>query len=295
MPDSSFESILYNVSSCGKVASVTLNRPARLNAIDGTLPNELRAAVKLANAELSVHCIVLKGAGPGFCGGYDLQLSAEKAERGATGGSQDVSKGYDPLLDYQMMKEFTECYAELFHSHKPTIAQVHGAAVAGGSDIALSCDLVIMADDARIGYPPSRVWGCPTTAMWTYRVGPEKAKRMLFTGDLIDGKEAERMGLVLKAVPVDQLEDTVQLLVDRIKTVPVNQLWMQKRVINSIIDGQVGSSQQLATIMDGMTRNSPEGIAFQQMATEQGFKDAVASRDNPGRTDAYRRVWKSSL
>ena len=225
MDDCRFETVLYELSPNNKVATITLNRPQQFNAIDTRLPHDLRAAVKLANSDPAVHCIVLKGNGPGFCGGYDLKRSAENAQRGSTGGSQDVTKGYDPFQDYQMMKEYTDCYAELFHSHKPTIAQVHGAAVAGGSDIALSCDLVIMAEDARIGYTPTRVWGCPTTAMWTYRLGPEKAKRMLFTGDLIDGKTAEAMGLVLKAVPREELDETVRLLTDRISTVPINQLW----------------------------------------------------------------------
>ncbi|KAK5943380.1 putative secondary metabolism biosynthetic enzyme [Knufia obscura] len=295
MSDSTTETVLLEKSVDGKVAYITLNRPAHFNAITSSLPRELRAAVRMANADGDIHCIVLKGAGPGFCGGYDLTLTAETAERGKTQGSQDVSKGYDPFQDYQMMKENTECFAELFHSHKPTVAQVHGAAVAGGSDIALSCDLVVMADDARIGYPPSRVWGCPTTAMWAYRVGVEKAKRILFTGDLISGKEAEAMGLILQSVPHAQLEQTVKLLTDRISSVPINQLWMQKQVINSTIEGGVAASQRLAVVFDGLTRNSPEGIAFQQMAAKQGFKAAIKARDSPGKSEEYRRRWKSSL
>ncbi|KAF9888853.1 hypothetical protein FE257_008222 [Aspergillus nanangensis] len=287
--------VLYETSPDGKVAYIILNRPNAYNAIDATLPPHLRAAVRRANADNGVHCIVVKGNGPGFCGGYDLMQAAETAHRGQTNGSQDVSNGYDPLVDYAMMKENTECFSELFHSHKPTIAQVHGAAVAGGSDIALVCDLIIMADDARIGYPPSRVWGCPTTAMWAYRVGVENAKRMLFTGDLISGKEAEAMGLILKAVPADELEEAVALLVDRIKTVPVNQLWMQKRVINGTIEGGVGRSQVLSTVFDGITRNSPEGVQFQQMAESQGFKAAINARDGPGRSVAYMNRWKSVL
>ena len=295
MANTSYKSILYTTSSDGRVATITLNRPRHFNAIDGHIPREIRSAVRRANADSKVRCIVVKGSGKGFCGGYDLLHSAEKAERGITDGSQSTDSGYDPLQDYALMKENTECFAELFHSHKPTIAQVHGAAVAGGSDIALSCDLVIMADDARIGYPPSRVWGCPSTAMWTYRVGPEMAKRLLFTGDLIDGKEAERIGLVLKSVPGDQLEHTVQLLVDRISSVPSNQLWMQKRVINSTIEGALAGTQQLATVFDGLTRNSPEGVQWQQLAAKEGFKRAIALRDEPGRSDTYRKVWKSSL
>jgi enoyl-CoA hydratase len=289
------EPVSYELSKDGRVANIILNRPEVLNAIDSRMPHAIRDAVRRANHDPDVHCIVLKGAGPGFCGGYDLRISAENASRGQTAGSQDVKHGYDPWADYSFMREFTACYTELFHSAKPTIAQVHGAAVAGGSDIALSCDLVIMADDARIGYPPSRVWGCPTTAMWTLRVGLEKAKRLLFTGDLISGRDAEAMGLVLKSVPLAELEETVQLLVERIKTVPVNQLWMHKQVVNSFAEGSLEQAQRLATVFDGITRNSPEGVQFQKLAQNKGFKSAIAARDAPGRTDKYRKVWKSVL
>jgi enoyl-CoA hydratase len=290
-----FKSVLYQTSPDGRVAYVILNRPKRHNAIDRHMPLEIRAAIRCANSDPNVHCVVIKGSGPGFCGGYDLGIYAEHAQRGQTEGSQDISRGYDPFQDYLSMKECTDCYSELFHSYKPTIAQIHGAAVAGGSDIALCCDIVVMAEDARIGYPPSRVWGCPTTAMWAARVGAEKAKRMLFTGDLITGSEAQAMGLVLKAVSQGQLEETVNLLTERIKTVPVNQLWMHKQVINSTIEGAVSSSQRLATVFDGITRNSPEGIAFQQLAHEKGFKAAVLARDGPGRSEPYVKRWKSAL
>lgn len=295
MSTSTFKSVQYHTSPDGKVAYITLNRPKHHNAIDQHMPLEIRVAVRTANNDPIVHCIVLNGAGRGFCGGYDLSIYAADAQRGKTEGSQDQTHGYEPFRDYLTMKECTDCYAELFHSHKPTIAQVHGAAVAGGGDIALCCDLVVMAEEARIGYPPSRVWGCPTTAMWTYRIGAEKAKRMLFTGDLIGGSEAAAMGLVLKAVPQEQLDETVGLLVERIKTVPINQLWMQKQVINSTIEGSIGSSQRLATVFDGITRNSPEGVAFQQLAQHKGFKEAVSARDKPGRTEEYRKKWKSVL
>lgn len=287
--------ILYEASADSKIAYLTLNRPQHLNAINEHMPPAIRAAVRRANDDPKVRCIVLKGAGQGFCGGYDLAISAQNATRGRSQGSQDVKDGYDPLIDYSFMRDYTACFSELFHSMKPTIAQIHGAAVAGGSDIALCCDLVVMAEDARIGYPPSRVWGCPTTAMWTARIGLEKAKRMLFTGDLISGKEAESMGLVLKAVPQSDLEETVRLLTDRIKTVPVNQNWMHKQVINSFAEGQLQQAQRLATIFDGITRNSPEGIAFQKLAQDKGFKAAVTARDTPGRTEDYRTRWKSAL
>lgn len=292
---SEFKSVKYETSADGKVAYIILNRPEHFNAIDRNLPREVSAAVRRANSDNDIHCIVVKGSGRGFCGGYDLRTYAQNADRGTTMGSQDTSKGYDPFEDYLMVKEETNYFAELFHSYKPTIAQVHGAAVGGGTDIALSCDLIIMADDAKIGYPPTRVWGSPATAMWAYRMGAEKAKRMLFTGDLINGKEAESLGLILKSVPGDQLEETVNLLTDRIKGIPINHLWMHKQVINGTIEGTLAASQRLGTIFDGITRNSPEGIAFQKMSEKQGFKAAILARDSPGKTEAYRARWKSSL
>lgn len=193
------------------------------------------------------------------------------------------------------MREYTDCFMSLFHSHKPTVAQVHGAAVAGGSDIALCCDLVVMADEARIGYPPARVWGCPTTAMWTARIGPEKAKRMMFTGDLIYGKEAAAMGLVLKSVPDAELEDAVRLLTERIKSVPKNQLWMCKQVVNGFVEDQLNHAQRLSTVFDGITRNSPEGVGFQALSAGKGFKEAIKARDEPGRSARYMKTWKSVL
>lgn len=222
-----FKSLLYNTSPDGKITYITLNCPNQHNAIDQHMPLELHIAVQTANTNPKVHCIVLKGTSCSFCSSYNLNIYTANAQYGQTAGSQDLTQGYKLFQDYSSMKECTNCYSELFHSYKPTIAQVHGAAVAGGSDITLCCNLVVMVDDVRIGYPPSCVWGCLMMAMWAYQVGVEKVKRMLFTGDLISGSEAVGMGLILKAVPAVQLEETVSLLTERIKSVPVNQLWMQ--------------------------------------------------------------------
>src|SRR5262249_35684680 len=159
-----------------------------------------------ADADAAVHVIVLAGAGRAFCAGYDLTCYAQNA--GAARYTQDMP--WDPMKDYAFMMRNTEQVMSLFRAKRPVICKVHGFAVAGGSDIALCSDIIVMAEDALIGYMPVRVWGCPTTAMWLYRLGPEKAKRMLFTGDKIDGREAERLGLVLRAVPADKLDDEVK-------------------------------------------------------------------------------------
>ena len=268
-----FQTLLYETQE--RIARITLNRPERLNAINAHTGRELREAVARANADDAVHAIVLQGAGRAFCAGYDLKDYAE----GDTPWNQDMP--WDPMIDFRMMKSNTDDFMSLWRSYKPTIAKVHGYAVAGGSDIALCCDLVVMAEEARIGYPPARVWGCPTTAMWVYRLGAEQAKRMLLTGDLIDGREAKALGLVLDAVPEAQLEERVLALARRMAGVPKNQLMMQKMMVNQAYENMgLATTQMFATLFDGITRHSPEGQWFRQYAAERGFHEAVRLRDS---------------
>ena len=274
-PDVDLTSVAYRTD--GRIARITLNRPDRLNAIDAAMPGDIRRAVEAADADPGVHCIVVEGAGRAFCSGYDLVDFAEQS--GA--GSYTQEMPWDPTEDYRLMRRNTDDFMSLWRSNTPTIAKVHGFAVAGGSDIALCCDLVVTADDARLGYMPSRVWGCPTTAMWVYRVGPERAKRLLFTGDTIDGRTAADWGLVAESVPAEALDATVDALAERIAGVPRNQLMMQKLVINGVVDAMgLGSAQTLATVFDGITRHSPEGLWFKQLAETEGFPAAVAWRDS---------------
>ncbi len=261
----------------GRIGRITLNRPEVLNAIDDDLPGELSAAVAMADADPGVHVMVLSGNEPAFCAGYDLAHYAE-----GSGANQAVQEmPWDPIKDYAFMWRNTQHFMSLWRALKPVICKVHGFAVAGGSDIALCADLTIMGETARIGYMPARVWGCPTTAMWVYRLGAEKAKRMLFTGDKITGREAEAMGLVLKAVPEDRLDEEVEAMAARMASVPVNQLAMQKMVVNQAIEASgMMNTQRLATIFDGITRHSPEGMNFKRRAETVGWKQAVRERDD---------------
>ena len=269
------QSVAYAVED--RVATITLNRPSRLNAIDAYLPDELADCVARANADNAVHVIVVTGAGRSFCAGYDLQEFTEKP--GANAGVQDMP--WDPMVDFRFMYGNTQKFMSLWRSYKPTIAKVRGHAVAGGSDIALCCDLVVMATDAMIGYPPARVWGIPTTAMWVYRLGAERAKRMLLTGDLISGMEAKAMGLVSDAVPENELDAEVGKLAARMTGVPRNQLMMAKLMINQAFDNMgMASTQMFATLFDGIARHTPEGMWFKQRAEEVGFKQAVQERDS---------------
>ncbi len=274
---SAFKHLTYETD--GRIATITLNRPERLNAIARGMPQEIREAVEKANDDNDVHCIVLTGAGRSFCAGYDLIDFAEHKSPASAG--QSAKGPWDPMVDFAMMGRNTQDFMSLWRSNKPTIAKVRGHAVAGGSDIALCCDFVVMADDAKIGYPPARVWGVPTPAMWIYRLGAEKAKRMLLTGDLITGKEAAAMGLVLEAVPEPELNDRVVALATRIAAVPKNQLMMVKLMINQAIESMgLVQTQMFATLFDGIARHSPEGVWFKQQAEEKGFKEAVRQRDS---------------
>lgn len=275
-----------------RIARLLLNRPDRLNAINEHTPGELRQAVEWANADDEVHVIIVEGAGKGFCGGYDLTVFGEGE---VDHPCQQERFPWDPMEDYAFMKRNTESFMSLWKSLKPTIAKVHGHAVAGGSDIALCCDLLVMADDARIGYMPTRVWGCPTTAMWTFRLGPTRAKQMMFTGDVIDGKTAAAWGLANQSVPAAELEAATLALASRIAGVPRGHLAMHKLVVNQVmLTMGLEQTQSMATLFDGITRHNPEGMWFRRYAQEEGFKAAVQWRDSgepiPEGDDARARV-----
>jgi enoyl-CoA hydratase len=270
-----YKTLLYSVAE--RVATITLNRPEVFNAIADGMPGEIRHAVEAAEADDDVHAIVIEGAGPGFCGGYDLKHYAER--KGAVAGSQEMP--WDPTIDFRGMWRNTQDFMSLWRAQKPTIAKVHGAAVAGGSDIALCCDFLIMADDARIGYPPARVWGVPTPSMWVYRLGPQQAKLMMMTGCLINGREAVEMGLALEAPPASELDVAVAKLTGRLVGVPRNQLMMTKMVVNQAYDNMgLNNTQMMATFFDGVARHSPEGLWFRERAQDVGFKQAISERDS---------------
>ena len=279
----------------GAVARITLDRPARGNGITLEMPRELAACVEHANLDPAVHVILLSGNGKGFCGGYDL---VESAERLGAGVDADVPPGspidpkvlarnhdpratWDPMVDYQMMSRNVRGFMSLFRSDKPVVCKVHGFCVAGGTDMALCSDLLVIEDKAKIGYPPARVWGVPTTAMWTARLGPQRAKRLLFTGDCLSGTEAVEWGLAIEAPPRAELDARTEALVERIARVPVNQLIMHKLLVNQQLQAALGPTQILGTVFDGIARHTPEGYAFQQRAAVAGFKEAVRERDEP--------------
>jgi enoyl-CoA hydratase/carnithine racemase len=283
----------------GRIARITLNRPERGNAITLAMPVELEACVERANLDPAVHVIALSGNGKGFCGGYDLVSSAERVSQEGAGAppswtpgspldpsvvarNHDPEATWDPVVDLQMMRRNVRGFMSLFHSDKPVVCKVHGFCVAGGTDMALCSDLLVIEDQAKIGYPPSRVWGVPTTAVWAHRIGLEKAKRLLFTGDCLSGTEAVAWGLASEAAPRDRLDARFDSLLQRIARVPVNQLVMHKLLLNQTVMAQgLHATQLLGATFDGIARHTPEGFAFQQRAAERGFREAVRERDEP--------------
>ena len=281
----------------GRIARITLNRPERGNGITMDMPRELTACVERANLDPEVHVIALSGNGTGFCGGYDLVDSAQNM---AMENAQSVdlkgtpldpliqmknhipNSNWDPMIDYAMMSRNVKGFMSLFHSDKPVVCKVHGFCVAGGTDMALCSDLLVIADDAKIGYPPARVWGSPTTSIWVHRLGIEKAKRLLFTGDCLSGKEAQEWGLAIESAPAEILNERFEILLNRIALMPINQLVMMKLLLNQTIMAQgLHTTQILGTVFDGMTRHTQEGYDFQQRAASAGFKQAVRERDEP--------------
>lgn len=299
-PDSSpYRGLLY--AKDGRVARIALNRPKHGNGITLDMTRELADCVERANLDPEVHVIALSGNGPGFCGGYDLTASAESlsgydrdaAPDGARigggpidpdviAGNHDPRRTWDPVTDYQMMSRNVQGFMSLFHSEKPVLCKVHGFCVAGGTDLALCADLLVVADDAKIGYPPARVWGSPTSALWAARLGVTQAKRLLFTGDCLSGKEAAEWGLACESAPPGRLDERFEVLVGRVAQLPINQLVMQKILINQALFAQgLYTTQVLGTFFDGIARHTSEGYAFQRQAAEQGWREAVRSRDEP--------------
>ncbi len=196
--------------------------------------------------------------------------------------NHDPAGTWDPMLDHAMMSRNVRGFMSLFEASKPVVCKVHGFCVAGGTDMALCSDLLVIAADAKIGYPPARVWGSPTTAMWAHRLGPQRAKRLLFTGDSLSGAEALEWGLAIEAPPAEQLDERTEALVARIARMPLNQLQMMKLLLNQPLYNQgLQSSQLIGTVFDGIARHTAEGFAFQGLAAREGFKAAVRARDEP--------------
>jgi enoyl-CoA hydratase len=263
-----------------RVCSIVLSRAKEYNTITPELRDELAAALDEADADRGSNVILLRAEGRAFCAGYGLDWSTvaqATAEAPAATG-----RVWDSVADWRMMKRFVDTYMKLWYAQKPVIAAVQGWCIGGGTDMVLCADMIVAGESASFGYPPSRVWGTPTTAMWVYRMGLERAKRYLLTGDEIPARTAKEIGLILDVVPDDHLEAHAFGLARRMAQVPLNQLIMLKLLCNQTAENMgFASSRMLGTLFDGVARHTQEGLDFVQRAGEVGFRQAVRERDDP--------------
>jgi enoyl-CoA hydratase len=279
MPTTEFETLLY--STAGTVATITLNRPDQLNTIVPPMPDEIEAAVGLAERDPAVKVIVLRGAGRSFSGGYDFGDGFQQ-----WGEAMNTDGRWDPGKDFAMVSTRetgpTQKFMAIWRASKPVIAQVHGWCVGGASDYALCADIVIASEDAVIGTPYSRMWGAYLTGMWLYRLSLAKAKWHSLTGRPLTGLQAADVELINEAVPFERLEDRVAEIAAELSRIPLSQLQAQKLIVNQAYENMgLSSTQTLGGILDGLMRNTPEALGFIQTAATDGVRAAVERRDGP--------------
>ena len=266
------------------VFAITLSRAREYNTITPQLRDELAAAIDAGDAERDAHVILLRAEGPAFCAGYELEGStaAQAAESDGEAPDRRRSRVWDSVADLRMMSRYVATYMKLWYAAKPTIAAVQGWCIGGGTDMVLCADLIVAGESARFGYPPSRVWGTPTTAMWVYRMGLERAKRYMLTGDEIPAKKAAEIGLILETVPDAELDAHARALARRMARVPTTQLVMLKLLANQTAENMgFAASRTLGTLFDGIARHTQEGLDFVGRARDVGFRQAVRERDDP--------------
>src|ERR1700736_6530823 len=274
-----YETLLYDTADA--VATITLNRPERLNTIVPPMPQDLEAAVNRAVADPSIKVIVLRGAGRAFCAGFDFGGGFHHWDEALT-----TDGAWDPGKDFALASSQSQGavprFMSLWRSPKPVIAQVHGWCVGGGSDLALCADLVIASEDARIGTSYSRMWGCYLTGMWLYRLGLTRAKEFALTGKPLSGSEAAAVGLINAAVPFSRLERQVRERAEQLAGIPPSQLAAMKLIVNQAYENMgLASTQTLGPILDGLMRNTPDAADFIELAEREGVGAAVARRDGP--------------
>jgi enoyl-CoA hydratase len=272
-----FETLVY--TSDGPIATITLNRPNELNTIVPPMPEEFETAINLAVKDASIKVIILRGAGRSFCAGYDFGEGFHLwDEHIRTNGAWDAGKDFAWATAQALAP--TQKFMSMWRAPKPVIAQVHGWCVGGGSDTALCADLVIASEDARIGTPYSRMWGCYLSGLWLYRLGLTKAKEYALTGKPLSGREAADVGLINRAVPFDELEATVRHWAQQLASIPASQLAAMKLIVNQAYENMgLNSTQILGPILDGLMRNTPDAIDFIRRAEQEGVRAVITARD----------------
>jgi len=272
----------------GSVAIVTLNRPDKLNTLTEGVIQGVADAIDRAAASRPVRAIILRGAGPALTGGYDLNPGDGGDIEDGWSNPYDAPRpepragAWDPVRDFQFMGHNVKRFMKIWECPKPVLGQIHGWAVGGATDLVLCCDLLYMAEDAFIGYAPSRIYGTPTTMMWVYRLGLEHAKQFLLSGDAINAETAHRIGLVSHVCPADEIDALIEAHARRFEHIPANQLALNKLLINQAFENMgLRTSQLLGTFFDGVTRHTEEAYQWVESFEEKGFRDVIAERDAP--------------
>lgn len=274
---------------------ILLNRPEKMNTLNEEVIAGIAEAVDRATASEAVRAVILRGAGRTLCAGYDLNPGRRpegwSTRRVYGAPSPEPRPGaWDPVRDYMFMGNNMRRFMKLWECPKPVIAQLHGYALGGGTDLVLCADLIFMAEDAFIGYPPSRVYGTPTTMLWVYRLGLEHAKQFLLSGDAIDAATAYRIGLVSKVVPAGRLAEETETYAKRYAHIPANQLALNKLLINQAFENMgLRTTQMFGTFFDGITRHTEEALRWRESFAEIGFRETIRRRDGPFRDYGERR------
>jgi enoyl-CoA hydratase len=268
------------------LALITLNRPEKLNTLNEAVIQGIADSVDRASASPAVRAVILRGAGRVFTAGYDLTPAPGdrrfRSERFGASAIERRQGAWDPVRDYAFMSHNANRFMKLWECPKPVIVQLHGYCLGGGTDLALCADLIFMAEDAFIGYPPSRVYGTPTTMLWVYRLGLEHAKEFLLSGDAIDAATAHRIGLVSKVFPPDRLAAETEAYAGRFQHIPANQLALNKLLINQAFENMgLRTTQVLGTFFDGVTRHTEEALRWRESFDEIGFRETIRRRDSP--------------
>jgi len=274
-----FETLLYEKTD--RIATITLNRPDKANAIRPPMPEEIERAIGRANTDGDVRVIVLQGAGDSFCAGFDFSGGLEHFRAwGFEGDAERWDLGRDLTVAVSPFQGPIPQLMSIWRSPKPVVAKIHGWCVGGGSEMGLLADIVIVSEDARLGTPYARVWGCHLTGMWIYRLGLTRAKAFALTGDSVSGKDAAQIGLVNLAVPLEDLDATVRAYAEKLARIPTSQLVAMKLVTNQAFEHMgLWHTVTLGPLLDGFMRNTPEGRAFVRLAKERGVAAAIAERD----------------
>ncbi|HET9608828.1 MAG TPA: crotonase/enoyl-CoA hydratase family protein [Acidimicrobiales bacterium] len=266
----------------GAVRRLVLCRPDEMNTIIPALRDELDAALDAAERDPRVKVVLLTAEGPAFCAGFGLDWSTHGQATAETA----AGRVWDTVADVQMISRFGDTFAKLHSISKPTVAAVQGWCIAGGTDMVLNADIIIAGEGARFGYPPARVWGVPEAPwVWVARLGLERAKRYLFTGDELSAGEAAAAGMILECVPDGELSDRATSLAHRIALLPLNQLQMMKWMLDDVARHQYqpDTSRLLGYIFDGVARHTQEGRDFVARAEQVGWREAIRERDRPFR------------